>query len=254
MLHASSVTVATAGWSIDSRYIDEFPEGGTHLERYGRRLKGVEINSSFHRPHRRATYERWARSTPPTFRFSVKMPKSISHESGLASCEDQLERFFDEVSGLGEKLNVLLLQLPPKFTFDDVVFGRFLDEVSKRSDILVALEPRHASWFTEGADERLKQRRVARVAADPARGPGGGEPGGWMGLAYFRWHGSPRVYYSGYNPSKIAFATRMLAAGLHLQQPAWFVFDNTAAGAALGDALALSSNLQLVPRGLGQVD
>src|SRR6195952_3089796 len=106
--------IGTAGWSVASRYLSQVPTGGSHLERYARHLNAVEINSSFHRPHRTATYQRWAQSTPHDFRFSVKLPKAITHEAGLADCGALLDRFVEEVTGLGDKLSVLLVQLRPK--------------------------------------------------------------------------------------------------------------------------------------------
>jgi uncharacterized protein YecE (DUF72 family) len=238
-----AVRVATAGWSIESKCIDEFPLGGTHLERYGRRLNSVELNSSFYRPHRHVTYERWATTTPKTFRFSVKMPKSITHEHGLVSCEDILKRFFDQVSGLGEKLEVLLVQLPPKSVFESVIFEHFMDELCRHTKAMIAFEPRHSSWFTDEVDNRMSNRRVARVAADPALILRGGEPGGWNGLAYYRWHGAPRVYYSEYGPERLDAAAKTLTANTAAKQTIWFVFDNTAAGAAIGNALTLATKV-----------
>ena len=48
-------------------------------------MNGVEINSSFYRPHAFATYARWAASTPDGFRFAVKVPRTITHEAGFAA-------------------------------------------------------------------------------------------------------------------------------------------------------------------------
>jgi Protein of unknown function DUF72 len=51
------IYIGTAGWSVPSRYAAEIPQGGSHLERYARRLNAAEINSSFYRPHQRKTYD-----------------------------------------------------------------------------------------------------------------------------------------------------------------------------------------------------
>src|SRR4051794_14468863 len=106
--------IGTAGWKVPSLYLDQVRPGGSHLERYARRLNAVEINSSFYRPHRRTTYQRWAQCVPDDFRFSVKVPKAITHEADLTDCGALLDRFVEEVMGLGDKLGVLLVQLPPK--------------------------------------------------------------------------------------------------------------------------------------------
>jgi uncharacterized protein YecE (DUF72 family) len=230
--------IGTAGWSVPSLYLDQIPLGGSHLERYARRLGAVEINSSFYRPHRRTTYQRWAQSVPDDFRFAVKLPKAITHEAGLADCGALLDRFAEEVTGLGEKLGVLLVQLPPKSALSKRVADRFFRDLRARIDTDVVLEPRHASWFAPDVDDWLAQRRIARVAADPARIAGAGEPGGWNQLAYYRWHGSPRVYYSDYSTAALAALKRRLEDRVR-ESSTWCIFDNTASGAALGNALAL---------------
>ena len=78
-----SIHIGTAGWAIPRAVAGSFGEEGTALKRYTGRFDIVEINSTFHRPHRRSTYERWTASVPDDFRFSVKLPKTISHELRL---------------------------------------------------------------------------------------------------------------------------------------------------------------------------
>jgi uncharacterized protein YecE (DUF72 family) len=241
----SRLRIGTAGWSVPSQYIDEVPPGGSHLERYARRLDAVEINSSFYRSHQRKTYQRWAQSTPPGFRFSVKVPKAMTHEQGLSGCGALLDSFAAEVAGLGGRLGVLLVQLPPKLAMEKRVAGAFFRALRKRIDAPVACEPRHASWFTADANDWLAERGIARVAADPAQLPGSGEPGGWNGLAYYRWHGSPRIYYSDYDAATLAALGKGLDRQIKRRIPTWCIFDNTASGAALGNALALTAPLKL---------
>ncbi len=236
----SPLWIGTAGWGVPSRYTEIFPPGGTHLERYARRLNAVEINSSFYRPHQRKTYERWATSTPADFRFSVKMPKQITHEQKLADCGALLDRFVEEVTGLGKKLGVLLVQLPPKSIFDEPVVNEFFEGLRARIDTPVALEPRHPSWFTSGMNDWLAERKIARVAADPAPVENAGSSGGWNGLVYYRWHGAPRIYYSDYDAGTLASLKRHLDETSARNIPAWCIFDNTALGAALGNALAIT--------------
>ncbi|TIW82750.1 MAG: DUF72 domain-containing protein, partial [Mesorhizobium sp.] len=109
----SRCVVGTAGWSIPAAYKTSFPSAGSQLERYAMRLSNVEINSSFHKPHRRETYESWARSVPDHFRFSAKLPRAVTHERRLEACDDLLDIFLGQIGGLGAKLSVLLIQLPP---------------------------------------------------------------------------------------------------------------------------------------------
>jgi uncharacterized protein YecE (DUF72 family) len=240
----SHLRIGTAGWSLPSRYAAEVASGGSHLERYSRCLNATEINSSFSRSHQCKTYERWAQSVPGGFRFSVKVPKEITHEQGLIGCGALLDRFVAEVTGLGDKLGVLLVQLPPKLEFDKRAAGSFFRGLQRRIDVPVACEPRHASWFTPDVNDWLDARRVARVAADPAPVTGAGEPGGWSGLAYYRWHGSPRIYYSDYDDAALAALETRLLEQRKPGIPVWCIFDNTALSAALGNALALDRSLE----------
>ena len=229
------IFVGTAGWSIASRDRPEFPHGGSHLERYAARFNAVEINSSFHRPHRFDTYRRWAETVPPEFRFSVKLPKQITHQLRLVDSERHIETFADQIAGLGEKLGAVLVQLPPKLAFDAGVANAFLAALRAAIAAPIAWEPRHASWFTPEAEASLAERRVARVAADPARVPEASDPGGWPGLRYFRLHGSPVIYRSAYGEGRLRGYAATLRAGSACDS--WCIFDNTAAMAAIGDAL-----------------
>ncbi len=143
--------IGCAGWSIPSRYADLFGPGESMLARYATRFTVVEINSSFYRPHQRKTYERWAASVPAGFRFSVKLPRTVSHDSGLVGVGGLLDRFLDDVNGLGNKLGGLLLQLPPSLALDSRRVGSFFRALQRRTEAGVVCEPRHASWFTPQA-------------------------------------------------------------------------------------------------------
>lgn len=230
--------IGTAGWSIPAAVADHFPGPGSHLERYARVMNAAEINSSFHRPHKRTTYERWAASTPDGCRFSVKVPRLLTHDQRLTDPEEVLDRFAGEVAGLGVKLAVILVQLPPSLKFDDALAAAFFEALQTRIDAPVACEPRHADWFTPETDAWLAERRIARVAADPAKPEGAENPGGWRGLTYLRLHGSPRMYYSAYGPEILADTAGRLREEA-ARAPTWCIFDNTAGSAALPDALTV---------------
>ena len=234
--------MGTAGWSIPRDVAGAFPGEGSHLQRYARVMGGAEINSSFHRPHRMEVYQRWAASTPPGFRFAVKLPRAISHDTRLRRPREPLRQFLWQISGLGDRLAVVLVQLPPSFVFELRVVRNFFSLLVEKFPGAVVCEPRHASWFTPRADEVLASLRVTRAAADPAKWPEAARPGGWLGpqgdgagaLLYYRWHGSPRMYWSAYERDWLQGRAQALA-----QWPAsaecWCMFDNTAGGAALGD-------------------
>ena len=238
------ILVGCAGWSLPRVVQDAFGEGASHLARYATRFPVAEINSSFHRPHQRSLYEKWAASVPDHFRFCAKLPKTITHERRLVDCEELLDAFFAQAGGLGPKLACLLVQLPPSFAFDAALADAFLGQLRARFAGALALEARHVSWFSEEPDALLRGAQVARVLADPVRHDAGRAPGGWPQRVYLRLHGSPRVYYSSYEtPVLEQLAARLLQAEREGAE-AWCIFDNTASGAAAGNALELQRLLE----------
>lgn len=238
------VVVGTAGWSIARSSADRFPEHGSSLERYAAVFAGTEINSSFHRSHRLDTWRRWRDSTPAAFRFAVKLPKTITHERKLRDIDAPLETFLAEAAELGDKLAVLLVQLPPKLAYEPALAARFFADLAARSTVPVALEPRHPSWFEGNVGARLSSLNVARVAADPAVCPAAAVPGGWGGLAYWRLHGSPAMYRSSYGERIDSLAAAIGDPAAAAEQR-WCIFDNTASSAATGDALAFAERLNM---------
>ena len=241
-----NLRIGTAGWTLPKQHAHHFQPGGTHLHRYASVLRCAEINSSFHRPHLRRIWEGWAASTPDDFRFSVKLPKAITHNAKLANAGALLQGFLDQAGGLGEKLGPLLIQLPPSLAFDPAVAHEFFTTLRELHTASAVLEPRNESWFTPAADRLLRDFQITRVAADPAKAsPLAAHPGGWAGLHYFRLHGSPRTYYSDY--SEAALATIAQSVRNRSQANAtietWVIFDNTALGHATTNAVTLAREL-----------
>ena len=247
----AGVRIGTAGWTIPRDTATAFAGEGSHLQRVARVLGCAEINSSFHRSHRPGVYERWAAQTPPEFRFAAKLPRAISHDARLRRAREPLQRFLAEAAGLGDKLAVVLVQLPPSFAFEARPVRVFFELLRGRFAGAVVCEPRHASWFEAPADRLLASLQVSRAAADPARQPEAARPGGWLGPAgdgrdavlYHRWHGAPRVYWSRYEPSWIAARAAELRRW-PAEADRWCVFDNTASGAAMANALELRAALE----------
>jgi len=234
----NSLHTGTAGWTIPKDASAFFNPAGTHLERYAGTLNCTEINSTFYRLPRVSTLERWVASVPPHFRFALKAPKAITHEAALRRCSSALHEFIRAAAYLADKLGPLLFQFPPKQVFDPAVVEEFLTALREMHPGPVAFEPRNASWFTLEAAAMLRHFEVARVAADPARVPEAAKPGGWSGLRYYRLHGSPRTYYSRYSKESIEdLATQIQSHSTKAE--VWCIFDNTAMGAGIHNALEL---------------
>jgi uncharacterized protein YecE (DUF72 family) len=224
------IFIGIAGWSLDAKAKPLFGEGASHLARYATRFPAVEINSTFYRPHRVATYARWAASVPQYFRFAVKLPRAITHLARLKECETVLDEFQGQIAGLGDRLGPILIQLPPSLNFEAIIAEKFLRAMRARFAGGLVLEPRHRTWSAAEAASLLRQFQVVRAEADPAPVPNAAAHDGFR---YVRWHGSPVMYRSSYDDA----ALKMLAG--ELEDGDWCIFDNTAEGAAIRNGLDL---------------
>jgi len=239
---AQRIFVGTAGWTIPRGEADNFPKDGSSLVRYASKFDAVEINSTFRKYHRQSTLVRWASSVNDYFRFALKMPKKISHELKLRDAEEDVLQFIEATRALGKKIGPLLLQLPPSLAFGPDFAETFFKMLRRCYSNPVVCEPRHISWFEANADRLLKAYEIGRVAADPARTPAAGQPGGYAKIEYYRLHGSPDVYYSSYPSAALShLAERIRRSNA---EETWCMFDNTASGAATADALAMQLHLK----------
>jgi uncharacterized protein YecE (DUF72 family) len=179
MSRTADIRIGTAGWSIPRAAVFRFDSAGTHLQRYSRRLDCAEINSSFCRPHAAATYAKWRDSTPPGFRFAVKIPRAITHELKLQDAQEPFVTFLAQTDGLADKRGPLLLQLPPSLSFDGSVVTAFLGLVRKVYDGPIVCElstprgsrrPRHHCWCaTESHESRPTRHRCRTQPLPPVR-------------------------------------------------------------------------------------
>ncbi len=225
------VRIGTAGWAIPKALADRFPKEGSALQRYSKVLDITEINQTFYRLPKPSTFQKWADSTPEDFRFSLKLHRFFTHFHKLISTQG-LEEFCETVGHLGKKWYALLIQLPPSLTYEPQIVEHFLQKLKELYSGYIAIEPRHESW--REAEELLAKMKIARVAADPARYEEDALPGGYTDFAYWRLHGSPKIYYSEYDEKFLQDLAKKIKEGPDKQV---VIFDNTASGAALKNAL-----------------
>ena len=232
--------VGCAGWTIPSANKAAFPEEGSHLQKFAQVFGAAEINSSFYRPHRSATYERWADCVPPTFRFSVKLPRTITHDAKLRDIAEPLQQFAAQAGALGAKLGCILVQLPPKLGFEAALAADFLQRLTGSFACSIACEARHPEWFGEQASQLLERQGVIRVIADPAKGQDGPHRPTAQTI-YVRLHGAPRIYYSSYADNYLDDLARNMIGHAQAGRTVWTIFDNTASGASVPNALRVQS-------------
>ena len=254
MKNESGVRIGLAGWSeAVSRRGASFPPASrdgkkvSALERYASVFNFVEINASFYRQFRAETYARWAAETPDNFRFAVKMPRLITHFTRLKN-PGLLGPFLATVSGLAHKLAALLVQLPPSLAFDSEAAPVFFRALRESYGGTLVCEPRHPSWLEHQARELLASHGVGLVGTvvpEPVK-----EPGPTAIPLYVRLHGAPTRYYSAYTGEQLAQLAEFVR--LNPRRQRFVVFDNTASGAAVRNALELRERLA-VARGRDRV-
>jgi len=165
---SEKLRVGTSSWSHDSWKGSVYPPGaksGEYLAHYARRFKTVEIDSSWYRCPSEAAVRKWERDTPSDFRFSAKVPSSITHEKRLVGCEAELAEFLKVMDLLGPKRGPLVFQFPYDFKPDQFdTLARFLRTLP--AGIPFALEVRHRGWLTERFYDLLRSRGIALVLLD----------------------------------------------------------------------------------------
>lgn len=223
--------IATAAWSIPKKVASRFAAEGSGLARYASVFNGVEINSTFYRRHKSSTFARWAETVPDDFKFSVKIPKDIAHIRAMKDIDEPLATFLEDIASLGQKRGPLLYQLPPSLVFDAGQLDRTLQVMREADPGQIVIEVRHKSWASAEAKDLLETYAIDRVLADPA--PVWPAADFAEAPRYVRLHGKPKIYYSSYTGDEIESFSTLLAPN------SWCVFDNTASGAAIENALTV---------------
>jgi uncharacterized protein YecE (DUF72 family) len=159
--------IGTSGYNYPewrgSFYPEKFP-AAKMLEYYAARFNTVEVNYTFYRMPTAKQLAGWAAVAPETFRFTLKAPRRITHDSKLQHCEDTVAAFCAVASTLGSRLGVLLFQLPPTFRRNVAVLEQFLSCLPPRTR--AAFEFRHESWHDDQVYETLRRRNLALCVAD----------------------------------------------------------------------------------------
>jgi uncharacterized protein YecE (DUF72 family) len=239
----AKVLIGCAGWGLSSANKHLFPDMGSHLESYAAIMPCVEINTSFYRLHRPETYARWRDSVPDSFRFSVKLLRTITHFKRLQDCEADLVQFLETVSPLENKWGCLLVQFPPSFQFPGTRAKEFFSLLRELVKTDIVCEPRHRSWFQEDVYKWMNTAGISYVEADPPVAGFNEMINRAQDTQYIRLHGSPLIYHSSYSEDYLdqlaGTLTRNRASGIR----SWCIFDNTASGAAVDNAVSLLHRL-----------
>ncbi len=156
-----------SGWAYDDWVGPFYPAGtppGEYLDRYARVFRTVEVDSSFYRAPTPFLVRRWAEHTPDGFRFSLKVPRDVTHDVSPQS-EAVLDGFLASLDPLRRsgKLGPVVLQFPPSFRRDRSAtrLDRLLERIPPPVEL--AVELRHRSWWVEETRAALAHRGAALV-------------------------------------------------------------------------------------------
>ena len=145
-------------------------KSGDWLEWYSRHFNAVELDTTFYAAPTPERVARWAAVSPDDFRFCLKTPRAITHDSPLVSGVLQMQQFIDVCRGFGEKLGAILIQFAPSFMADQFrALTDFLETLP--ADVSIAVELRHRSWGTPDTLKMLHDRRCAFVSAEYSTRP-----------------------------------------------------------------------------------
>ncbi|MBC7659827.1 MAG: DUF72 domain-containing protein [Chitinophagaceae bacterium] len=182
--------------------------------------------------------------TPPNFRFAVKLSRVFTHYERLVVDPEILKVNLAGIMRLGEKLGVLLIQLPPKLAFNLFQAYTFFTQLCAIYEGPIVVEPRHLSWVNPEALALFRAFKLGKVIADPEPCPSGQEfQGSPASVCYFRWHGSPVIYESRYEQAEMHALRRRAEEAAHFHDAVWIIFDNTTFGWATVNALEMKSLL-----------
>lgn len=237
--------VGTSGYNYSHWRGRFYPEGlpsTDWIAYYAREFSTVELNVTFYRLPLAKTFANWYERTPSGFFFALKGSRLVTHLKRLAGVEETVCRFFERAAGLKEKLGVVLWQLPPGLKADGARLAAFCELLAAdpvASNVRHAFEFRHQSWFVPEVYEILARHRHALCVADGPRWPKAREV--TADFVYLRFHGSRKLYSSGYTSEELAGWAEQIRDWLDRGYDVYAYFNNDAEGYAVANARELRS-------------
>ncbi len=228
--------VGTSGWQYkDWKGVLYPPEVPTRrwLEVYAAHFATVEINNAFYRLPSRETFEAWRERVPADFVVAVKASRYLTHIKRLRDPEEPVGRLLRHASGLGERLGPVLLQLPPTLRADAGLLSACLSCFPP--GVRVAVEPRHASWWTPAVRSVLELHGAALCWADVRARPASPlwRTADW---GYVRFHEGIAQPWPRYGRRALATWLLRIAATWPDDADVYAYFNNDPGGAAVRNA------------------
>jgi uncharacterized protein YecE (DUF72 family) len=236
--------IGTSGWSYE-QWKNDFYAGVPRkdwLSFCAQHFTALEINGTFYHLQKGETFAHWREQTPADFRFAMKANRFLTHNKKLLDPASPIQREQEGASQLGEKLAVVLWQLPGNLKKDLLRLDNFVQALQQWPATRHCIEFRHTSWFDDDVEQCLKQHRIANCQSDAADWPM------WQAvttdLVYIRLHGHTRTYASSYTPAALEKWAQKLKGWMDEERQVHVYFDNDAEGAAPRNALQLLDLMQ----------
>ena len=214
----------------------EYPpgfKGASRLTYYASLFSSLEVNSTFYKLPKAATVEKWRDSVPPHFRFTFKMPKTVTHAKGLQFSAEELEVFAETISLVGDKRGCLLLQLPPsvKRERQEELEGILECLGYDAKDWKIAVEFRDPSWYNREVYRMLQGYGATMVEQDLPKCP---TPHVTVAedFVYLRFHGPEIAYRGSYDDAFLSGHAKRIAAWVKEGREVYVYFNNTMGNAA----------------------
>lgn len=215
------------------------------LSFYANYFNTVEINATFYRKFEKRVFEKWHKTTPSNFFFTIKGSRFITHVKRLNNVSDAISLFFEGAFSIKEKLAVVLWQFPASFHNTEENFKRLKefvlilrfaqDEIRTRQ----AFEFRHSSWFTDEIYNLLNKNGAGFVINDSNYFPSKEVVTG--DFVYIRFHGPASLYSSSYSDNQLKVWAKKIDRLADKKYDVYCYFNNDAFGHAVKNALALKS-------------
>jgi uncharacterized protein YecE (DUF72 family) len=231
-----AVFVGASGWQYDSWLGVFYPARLAKtrwLEHYAAAFATVEVNNTFYRLPAPATFMSWAARTPDDFVVSVKASRYLTHVRRLRQPEEPVRRLMEAAQGLGQKLGVVLVQLPPDLPARFTELDRTLASFPRH--VRVAVEARHPSWYVDELRAVLTCHDAALCLADRHSRP---VTPLWRTASwgYLRMHEGRGQSAPGYGRSALASWASRVAELFGPERDVYVYFNNDTRGCAPGDA------------------
>jgi uncharacterized protein YecE (DUF72 family) len=199
---------------------------------YSQHFNSLELNVTFYRFPVFSSLENWYNISPADFKFAVKVPRLITHYKKFSDCSRLIDDFYTLVTkGLKEKLGPVLFQLPPNFSYTTERLSLIVKSVYPEYKNVI--EFRHPSWWKPTVFREFKKGNITFCSIDY---PGlDNSAVVTNNLAYYRFHGRPRLYYSAHKICDLKLVADNLSANKKLTE-VFIYFNNTATKAAIRNA------------------